>query len=200
MPKNCQYSMPVRRPSKQQGVAAVEFTAMAIVFFLLFSGILEVARAMYLCNTLQEVTRRATALAVNADFSDPTVMQHVRERAIFRNSPGILAFGDPISDQNVKIDYLQIPSSSNVPVSITGPLPASPQENRVNCARDPNAANCIRLVRVRICLPAGSSNACDSVPYKVLFSLIPFSFRLPLSTTIASAETLGMPPGVPCGC
>jgi hypothetical protein len=200
MPANNQSSIFRRPPVKQQGVAAIEFALVAMIFFLLFFGIVELARAMYVCNTLQEVTRRAAALAVNADFSDSTVMQHVRERAVFRNSPGLLALGDPITDQNVKIDYLQIPSTSNVPVSMTGALPSSPLANRVNCASNPNGTNCIRLVRVRICLPGGDSDSCEPVPYKTLTSLIPFAFALPLATTIAPAETLGMPPGMPCSC
>lgn len=184
-------------PSKQHGVAAIEFAMVAIIFFLLFFGIVELARAMYLCNTLQEVTRRATALAVNTDFSDAAAMQVVRERAVFRSSPGILALGDPITDQHVKIDYIHIPLNSTVPTPIAGALPADPRENRLNCARDLHAANCIRLVRVRICLPGDNGSACTPVPYKALVSLIPFSFPLPLSTTIATAETLGMPPGMP---
>jgi hypothetical protein len=189
-----------QRPARQRGVAAIEFAFVAVIFFLLFFGIIELARAMYLCNTLQEVTRRAAALAVNTDFSDAAAMQSVRQQAVFRTSPGLLAFGDPITDQNVKIDYLQIPSDSSVPVSMTGTLPASPQENRVNCMRDPNAVNCIQLVRVRICLAGGDSGSCDPVPYKGLVSLIPLAFNLPRATTIAKAETLGMPPGMPCGC
>jgi hypothetical protein len=35
------------------------------------------------------------------------------------------------------------------------------------------------------------------VPYQPLASFVPFSFGLPSATTIARAETLGMPPGVP---
>jgi hypothetical protein len=186
--------------SRQQGVAAVEFALVALIFFLLFFGIIEIARAMYICNTLQEATRRAAALAANTDFTDTAAMQHVREAALFRNSPGFLVFGQPVSDQNIKIDYLQIPASSTIPVSISGALPASPQQNLLNCALNPNGANCIRLVRVRICLSGGDSNACDPVPYQQLVSLVPFSFPLPRSTTIANAETFGLPPGMPCGC
>jgi hypothetical protein len=189
-----------RPPTRQQGAAAIEFAIVAIIFFMLFFGIVEIARALYICNTLQEVTRRAAALAVNTSFSDPTAMQQVREKAIFRDSPGLLLFADPITDQHIKIDYLQIPANTSVPVSMAGALPASPDENRVNCAINPNGANCIRLVRVRICLPGGGSSACEPVPYKALTTFIPFSFSLPFSTTIASAETFGMPPGMPCGC
>jgi hypothetical protein len=172
----------------------------AIIFFTLFFGIVELARAMYICNTLQEVTRRAAAMAVNTDFSNATAMQQLREQAIFRDSPGTMMFGDPVTDQHIKIDYLQIPSGSPIPVSMSGALPAGPQENRVNCAINSNAANCIALVRVRICAPGGSSDTCDPVPYKTMVSLISLAFPLPPSTTIARVESLGLIPGTPCPC
>jgi hypothetical protein len=189
-----------RRRSRQRGIAALEFALVAIIFFTLFFGIVELSRAMYICNTLQEVTRRAAAMAVNTDFSDATAMQQVRNRAIFRDSPGQLLLGDPVSDQHVKIDYLQIPSGGSTPVSMSGALPASPQENRVNCVINSNASNCIALVRVRICAPGGSSATCDPVDYKAMVSLISMAFPLPPSTTIAKIETLGLIPGTPCPC
>lgn len=189
-----------RGRSRQRGVAALEFALVAIIFFTLFFGIVELSRALYVCNTLQEVTRRAAAMAANTDFSDATAMQQVRNRAIFRDSPGQLLLGDPVSDQHVKIDYLQIPSGGATPVSMSGAMPASPQENRVNCAINSNAANCIALVRVRICAPGGSSATCDPVDYKAMVSLVSMAFPLPPSTTIAKIETLGLIPGTPCPC
>ena len=183
-------------PERQRGVAAVEFAVVAVVFFMLFFGIADIIRALYICNILQEVTRRATTLAVNTDFSDAAAMARVRTQSVFRTTPGVLAFADPISDDHVKIDYLHIPATSD-PVSIGAGMPASPRQNRINCTSNPNAANCIQLVRVRICLPGGASDVCDPVPYQTLASFVPFSFSLPTATTIARAETLGMPPGVP---
>lgn len=183
-------------PTRQRGVAAVEFAVVAVVFFMLFFGIVDIIRALYICNILQEVTRRATALAVNSDFSDATAMLNVRTHAVFRTTRGALLFADPITDDYVKIDYLHIPATSD-PVPIGTGMPASPQQNRINCTSNPNAANCIQLVRVRICLPGSASGVCDPVPYQTLTSFVPFSFSLPTATTIARAETLGMPPGVP---
>jgi hypothetical protein len=46
-------------------------------------------------------------------------------------------------------------------------------------------------------LPGSASDVCDPVPYRTLASFVPFSFSLPTATTIARAETLGMPAGVP---
>ncbi|MBD8542393.1 pilus assembly protein [Oxalobacteraceae sp. CFBP 8761] len=183
-------------PTRQRGVAAVEFAVVAVVFFMLFFGIVDIIRALYICNILQEVTRRATALAVNSDFSDATAMLNVRTHAVFRTTRGALLFADPITDDYVKIDYLHIPATSD-PVPIGTGMPASPRQNRINCTSNPNAANCIQLVRVRICLPGSASGVCDPVPYQTLTSFVPFSFGLPTATTIARAETLGMPPGVP---
>ena len=189
---------------RQRGGAAVEFAIVVVIFLTLVFGVIEFARAMYICNTLQEVTRRAAALATSTDFSDSAAMQRVRERAIFRTSPGFLMFADPISDANVKIDYLAITRSgadlATTPIP-SGSLPASPARNLQVCMSDPYDAGCIRLVRVRICVSGGTQ--CDPVPYQTLVSLIRIPFSLPLSTTITNAETLGRPAGVaaaPCGC
>lgn len=188
---------------KQQGVAAVEFSIVAIVFFMLFFGIVELARAMYIINTLQEVTRRAAAFATNADFSNDIDMQRVRERAIFRDSPGFLLFAEPVSDRNVVIDYMWIRKDGTTMTMMpipSGSLPASPAANFANCLGDAYSQGCIRLVRVRVCETA-SAEDCEPVEYQNLVPLIPFSFGLPTAKTIVTAETLGMPAGVPsCEC
>ena len=190
------------RSRKQQGVAAVEFSVVSIVFFLLFFGMVEMSRAMYVINTLQEVTRRAAALATNTDFSNAAAMQAVRQRAIFRDSPGFLLFAQPVTDTHIIIDYMWIQRSGGVMTMVaipSGSLPASPAANFANCLGDPYSEGCIRLVRVRVCQTA-SADDCDPVSYRSLVSMVPFSFGLPVSMTIATAETLGMPAGVPCAC
>jgi hypothetical protein len=198
------YRVPATR-TREQGVAAVEFALVAMLFFLLFFGIVEIARAMYICNTLQEVTRRAAALAATTDFSSATAMQRVREQAVFRESPGFLVFAQPVTDDHVKIDYMSIRKDGTTltmtPIP-TGSLPSSPTANYANCLKDPYGNDCIRLVRVRVCEPGGG-DACDPVPYQSLVSLVTMAFGLPQSTTIVNAETLGLPEGVPtdpCGC
>ena len=201
--KPLSFSHPAGR--KQRGVTAVEFSLLALLFFLIFFGAIEVARAMYICNTLQEVTRRAAALAAKADFSNASAMQHVREQAVLRDSPGYLAFAQPVTDAHVRIDFLQIRRTGKDLSMVQIPhasLPASPAENHVNCLKDPYGSNCIRLVRASVCKP-GDGAECQPVPYQPLLSLIPVSFKLPLSRTIVNAETLGMPGGLPadpCGC
>lgn len=189
--------------TKQHGGSAVEFALVALVFFLLFFGIVEVARAMYIVNTLQEVTRRAAAFAANADFSNATSMQSVRERAIFRESPGFLFFAEPVTDSHIVIDYMWIQKTGNsmamMPIP-PGSLPASPEANFANCQGNPYSEGCIRLVRVRVCATA-SANDCERVGYRNLVSLVPLTFSLPASVTVVPAETLGLPAGVPpCEC
>jgi len=55
-----------------RGVAAVEFALLAICFFTVFLGLMELARLVYVFNTLQEVTRRAAAMAINAPCKTPS--------------------------------------------------------------------------------------------------------------------------------
>lgn len=191
-----------RSKTRQQGVSAVEFSFVGIIFFLLFFGMVEVSRAMYIINTLQEVTRRAAALATNTDFSNAAAMQEVRQRAIFRDSPGVLLFAQPVEDTHIVIDYMWIRRAGGTMTMVPIPsasLPASPAANFANCLGDPYSESCIRLVRVRVCQTA-SADACDPVGYQNLVSLVPLSFGLPVSMTIVTAETLGMPAGVPCEC
>lgn len=179
----------------QNGVAAVEFALVLILFLTLVFGILEVARAMYICNTLQEVTRRAATLATNTDFTNGLAIQAVREKAVFRTSPGLLTFAEPITDKHINIDYMRVRRNAKVLTMEripSGSLPASPAQNHANCMRDPYGDSCIRLVRVRVC-QLGSGDECTRVPYQTLVSLIPLPFGLPRSTTIANAETLGLP-------
>jgi Flp pilus assembly protein TadG len=181
----------------QRGVAAVEFALVAIVFFTLLFGIIEFARAMYIFNTLQEVTRRAAAAAVNTNFKDSSALDEVRWRAVFRTNAGGLTFADPITDKNVRIDYLSITNNSSdltmTPIS-TAALPSSPERNRLVCAANSNDSQCVRLVRVRVCMP-GEGDTCDPVPYQTWFSLIDLPVNMPTSTTIMTAETLGFRPG-----
>ena len=177
------------------GIAAVEFSLVAIVFFTLFFGIVEFARAMYMFNTLQEVTRRAAALATKADFSNIDAMQNVREQAVFRNDKGILAFGSPISDDNINIDYMRIAKDGTTLTAERIPddqVPASPADNLANCARNPYGGNCIRLVRARVCQET-SGETCTTVQYETLVALVPMPLGLPRAPTIMTAETFDGP-------
>ncbi len=189
------------RFGRQRGVVTAEFAMVSLIFFTFMFAVMEMARAIYLLNTLQEVSRRAAMMAAVTDFSDPVAMAAVRQQAVFRNSPGTLLLGDPITDAYVHIDYLSLASTGSgglalTPISTSG-LPACVARQRINCVADPNSSSCIRFVRVRLCTPGSADGACTPVQYQTLVPLISFPATLPVSTTIVRAESLGMRPGSP---
>lgn len=188
---------PTRRAA-QKGLVAVEFALIAIVFLTFVFGIIETARAMYILNTLPMVTKNAARAAANTDWRDSDAMARVRQQALFRSSSGGLVWGDPITDANVRIDYLALTRQADGSLTMTPitSLPSCPSSNRQVCLADSNSASCIRLVRARICRTANSSD-CEPVPYQTLVSLIAMNFSLPTSPSIVSAETLGYQVGAP---
>lgn len=186
------------RRSAQAGLVAVEFALIAIVFLTFIFGIIETSRAMYMLNTLPMVTKNAARAAANTDWRDSDAMARVRQQALFRSTAGTLAWGNPITDANVRIDYLALTrqSDGSLTMSPITSLPSCPSRNRQTCLSDPNNPSCIRLVRVRICRTASSSD-CDPVPYQTLLSLVAMNFSLPTSPSIVSAESLGYQVGAP---
>lgn len=188
---------PARR--RQAGTAAVEFALVAVVFFMFVFGIVEVARAMFVLNTLQEVTRRAAYAAASTDFRDAGALDLVRQQAIFRSSAGNLLLAAPVSDEYIRIDYLSVRresegSQSFEPISQAS-LPASPEDNRRVCLRNPNDAGCIRLVRARVCLP--DAEGCAPAPFQLLLPLVTLPLSLHTAPTIVAAESLGLAPAAP---
>lgn len=173
---------------RQRGATAVEFGFCAIFFFTFIFGMIELSRALYLWNTMTEVTRRAARAAAHADFSSAATMTAVRQRAMFDSIT--LPMAGQITSNYLTIDYLQADRQSAV-----NPMPGSPTENLVNCTANPNAANCIRFVRVRLCQGGGS--ACSRVPYESLGGIEIFSpstFKFPTFATITPAGSLGRMP------
>lgn len=187
----------------QRGVAAVEFAFVAIVFFLVVFGTIELARIMYMYNTLADVTRSAARAAANIDWDDTAALDRAKQHAIFRNSPGELPFGAPVTDKHILIDYMYLEQSGGTirMKPITGSMPTCPGRNRHNCLTNPYSSSsssadvCVRLVRARIC-KLNSPN-CENVGYQTLFSLFDLGVPLPTSTTIVTAETLGYHSGDP---
>lgn len=190
------------RPTRHQhGATAVEFAFLAIIFFTIIFSIFEIARALYLFNTLQEVTRRAAAMAVNARFDAATV-DKIRKDALFADANGNLVLGEPITPAHLRIEYLSVSRDTGTGALVlqpAAPMPACPATNKIQCMSDPYHPSCIRFVRVQVCQPGGPGE-CTRVPYRMLFPLINLSsVRLPLSTTIAPAQTLGFTFGsIPC--
>jgi hypothetical protein len=176
--------------TRQAGGVAVEFSLVAIIFFTVVFGTLELARWEFLLNTLQEVTRRAAAAAANADFSD-TALQKVQADAVFRNSVGPLALGDPVTAENVTIDYLSV-SNTNWDLKHVSARPACPARSQLNCMTDPHADNCIRFVRARVCKSMDAAGNCTPLSYQMVFPFLDLSgVNLPTSETIVPVGSLG---------
>lgn len=184
----------------QAGSTAIEFSLILIILLVFIFGIMELARSMYMFNTLQEVTRRAAVAAANADFSNGA-KQQISRTAIFRSAGDTrgLLFGAPITEAHIRIDYMALERVGNDTVPTLIPSASvqasSPEENRVLCLKNPNDANCVRLVRVQVCMPGTD---CDPVQYQPLFPLMSLPLRLPIARSIVAAESLGLgAPGAP---
>lgn len=193
------YSSRHRPRTRQGGVSAVEFVVLATVFFTLVFAVLELARAIYLFNTLQEVTRRAASMAANRHF-DSTTVETIRQQALFADAKGNLLLGDPVTPAHLKIDYLSLTRDSTgvLTAQPASPMPSCAATNMLNCLTNPNGASCIRLVRVRVCDPKGTDD-CTAVPYRMLFPLVDLSLlKLPRSETVVPAQSLGYTGSLPC--
>ncbi|QJD99826.1 pilus assembly protein [Massilia forsythiae] len=184
---------------RQAGVAAVEFSIVVAIFLMIVFATLELARVQYLLNTLMEVTRRAAAMAADANFKDPAVLQTIQADAVFRSSAGALALGTPVTSANVTIDYLSISKTTLDFQHITS-LPSCPARNRWICMNDQNADNCIRFVRARICASMDNTGNCQPVSYQKIFPFLDFSnWKIPIAETIVPAGSLGHIVGsMPC--
>jgi hypothetical protein len=179
---------------RQDGVAAVEFALVVSMFLLLVFGIIEVARLMYMYNTVSEVTRSVARAAANISFIDDSSLNLARKRAVFNEANGILPFGKPITSDHIRIEYLHLGvkgGGRELQIIPSGSMPASPARNRVNCMADSTGTNCIRAVQVRICQEGNTAGACTPIPYQTLMPLVSLPLTLPTSLTIVTAESLG---------
>lgn len=189
--------------ASQTGVLVVELALLAVVFFTLLFGVIELARVVYMFNTLQEVTRRVAQDASGTSFIDSSTKNSVRQNALTLDANGVLVFGDPVTVDHIRIDYLALKRASDGTLTLspipTVDLPSCPSRNNFNCTHDQNnsfsTSSCIRFVRVRVCDP-GNASGCDPVNYQPLTKFLPtLNLALPTSTTIVKAGTLGYIPG-----
>ena len=146
------------------GAATVEFALVALLFFTLMFGVIEFGRAIFLWNTVQEVTRHAARDAAVTDFTDAWAVNQVKQNAIFRTTSGPLILGGGIDESYVRISYLNA-SLNEVNTSLT-----CPSQNISTCLSDPNGASCIRFVQARLCQPGGGAT-CNPVSYTPMVTL-----------------------------
>lgn len=178
---------------RQRGMAIVEFGLVCMVLLPFLCALIEYGRLMFVWNALPQVTRRAARAAAMTDFTNAAAMQALRQAALFSAS-GQLPLAPNVGSANLRIDYLWQDAAgalATVPL-----LPACPQANRINCARDPHASSCISFVRVRLC---GAGADCPALVNEPLLPIVPVPKTLPLASTVVAAESLGYAPGqAPC--
>ena len=181
-----------RRLVSQRGVTSVEVALLAVIFFTFVFGLIEVARLLFVYNTLHEVTRRAAVAAATVYPRDSLAMGRIRPHAIFRDAPGDLMLAPPVTDGHVRLDYL----NSTLAVIPQGSWPSDAATNKQVCMVNPRAANCIRFVQARICDPE-TADECSVVRSQMMLPFIDLGVPLHRATTIATVESLGYVPGTP---
>lgn len=174
--------------NRQSGAAVIEFALIAVFFFTLLLGIVELGRLLYVWNTVQEVSRRAAREAAVRNFiSDGDA---IRREAIFRGGTSGTVYlpGSPeLTNADIRISYLDV---NQIAVN---PMPADPADNVSACSDALRTTSCIRYVRAEIC----DASACGGVPYQPLIGFllavggINFAARIPISPVTMPAESLG---------
>ncbi|MGZ8320722.1 MAG: TadE/TadG family type IV pilus assembly protein [Telluria sp.] len=189
--------MQIRTPSPsrsraQRGIVAVEFAIGSLFFFALVFGLLELARAIYLWNTVAHVTRTAARGAAMADINSDAALGAVSRAAMFGN--GSIPLAPALTAANLRYSYLRADGSETARIC--------PTENVRNCAADPRGVNCIRMIQVRLCEPGG--DACTPVPYAALVPLLSAfpsgTFNFPSFSSVTPVGSLGRNPNTPSTC
>jgi hypothetical protein len=90
--------------SRQKGVTVVEMAIVAALAMVVLFGVLEVARAFFVVNALEEATRRGARVAVVCQVNDPAIARI----SIFNGSDdgGASRLVGNLTPANVQIDYL----------------------------------------------------------------------------------------------
>jgi Flp pilus assembly protein TadG len=165
---NTLHTLPARH---QSGTAIVEFALVAMLFFTLIFGALELARLLYIHNSLQEVTRRAAREMTVHWINDEAA---VKTLALF--GAAALPAGAEITPSQIHIEYLAADGSA-----VTA-FPSNPGDNLSACGDALRQASCIFSVRVSI-------NAVNYSPMLAMFSLL--NLTLPSSSVTMHAESMG---------
>jgi hypothetical protein len=177
------------RRKQERGAFAVEFALVAMIFFTVLLGIIELGRFMYLWNSVQEVTRRAAREAVVRDFTAAEIGAIQRD-AIFRSgSSGTVGLPGGGELTNLRIDIQYLNGLGNP----AAPMPNDPADNQAACADASRQNTCIQYVQARVC--ASGEEGCPSVQYVPMVGLFPFlAIDIPESTVTMPAESLGYRP------
>lgn len=106
----------------QRGAAAVEFALVAIVFFMLLIGIVEMGRVLFTWNATAEATRYGARVAVVCPKGDPAILSRmqkimpalVTENVVVTYTPN----GCSVANcQQVSVRVQNVPVTTLIPVS-----------------------------------------------------------------------------------
>lgn len=179
----------LRKPPdrQQKGAVAVEFALIALVYFFVIFGIMELGRMLYVWNTVQEVTRRAAREAVVRDFRSE--IPAVQREAIFRPGSSGAAFlpaAPEITSTDIRITYL---NGNLVPPSR---MPSDPADNISACNDADRVSSCIRFVEACV---ATNGTCTGFIKYAPMIGLFPaLTIDIPASSVTMPAESLGYNP------
>lgn len=120
---------------RQRGTAAVEFAIVALLFFTLLIGIMEVGRLLWTWNAAVEATRLGARLAVVCSKDDPNIIARMRVML------------PALGNEHITINYLNPPDAPN---SCTSANCKSVQVRLAGYTHDP----VIPLIPLSIPIPA----------------------------------------------
>lgn len=107
---------------RQRGVAAVEFALVAIAFFMLLIGIVEMGRVLFTWNAAVEATRYGARVAVVCPKNDPAILNRMQKimPALIGENVLVTYTPDACSEANcqqVSVKIQNVPITTLIPVS-----------------------------------------------------------------------------------
>ncbi len=107
---------------RQHGAAAVEFALVAIVFFMMLIGIVEMGRVLFTWNATAEATRYGARVAVVCSLNDAAIlsrMQRIMPALTSENvSVSYAPSGCSVANcQQVSVSIQNVPVTTLIPVS-----------------------------------------------------------------------------------
>lgn len=106
---------------KQGGAAAVEFALVAIVFFILLLGIVEMGRVLFTWNAATEATRYGARVAAVCDINDSAIVNRMQRIMpnLAAGNVGIAYLPDGCNKSNctyVRVSLVDLQVTTHIPV------------------------------------------------------------------------------------
>jgi Flp pilus assembly protein TadG len=134
----------------QRGAAAVEFALVAVVFFMLLIGIVEMGRVLFTWNAAAEATRYGARVAVVCPKDDPAILSRMQKIMPALTAANVAVTYLPTgctvaSCQQVSVKIQNVPVTTFIPVSaatlmvppFTTTLPRESMRNEIDGRDNP---------------------------------------------------------------